>query len=267
MDYLYAIIFGVVQGVTEFLPISSSGHLVILHEILPFEITNEMAFDVALHFASLLAVLFFFRRDVWRLLLGWLASLAGNHTQESRIAWLLLLGTIPAALAGFFLGDLIEFSLRNYKVVAFMLVVVAAFFVLMEAVGRKQKKYGELGWKAVLGIGLAQAIALVPGTSRSGITIIAGLGAGLKREQAVRFSFLLSIPIISGAIMTQIPGLHGLVGGGDMPYLIAAFLSAFLSAFLAIKYFLQYARSHSLYIFAYYRVLLALAVVLFFLYA
>lgn len=265
MDYLYALIFGVVQGVTEFLPISSSGHLVLLHRLLPFDIGSEMAFDVALHFASLLAVLYFFRSEAMQLLKAWLRSLLGEHSAESRIAWLILLATIPAGLAGIFLGDVIEKELRNYVTVSIMLVGVALLFFMSEAVSRMQLEYRELGWKGVLFIGLAQAVALVPGTSRSGITIVAGLGAGLKRQEALKFSFLLSIPIILGAIITQIPDLLEFQAPGRTGLLTVAFLAAFFSALLAIKYFLQYSRNHSLNLFGAYRILLAIGVVLYFL--
>jgi len=265
MDYLYAIIFGVFQGVTEFLPISSSGHLVLLHELLPFNVGNEMAFDVVLHLASLLAVLYFFRRDVWSLFGAWVKSLFGRHSREGRTAWFILLATLPAALAGVMWGEFIENHLRNYAVVAVMLVVVGILFFVLERAGRKIASYESLGWKGALFIGLAQAVALIPGTSRSGITIIAGLGAGLKRQDALKFSFLLSIPIILGAVLVQIPDMSGFFKVGNYGLLSASFLAAFISAFLAIKYFLRFARNHSLDIFGFYRIILALAVVLYFL--
>jgi len=264
MDYLYAIIFGVVQGITEFLPISSSGHLVLLHELLPFTVPNEMAFDVALHLASLLAVVYVFRLEAVRLAKAWCLSLGGKSTQEGRLAWLILLATVPAGLAGVFLGDRVEAVFRNHITVSVMLVVVALVFLIAEAVARQDRSYQSLGWKGAFFVGLAQAVALIPGTSRSGITIAAGLGIGLKREQALRFSFLMSIPVILGAIITQLPELSGFGMIAGYPVLVIAFLCAFLSALLAIKYFLRFARGHGLGVFAAYRILLALAVVLYF---
>lgn len=265
MDYINAIIFGIIQGITEFLPISSSGHLVILHKFLNLPIKNELAFDVVLHSATLLAVIWFFRNDVLKLLKSWLKSFSGYRDEFSRISWLIILATIPAALAGWFFEELIESVLRSPSVVAVMLIVVGVFFIIIEQVSRKTDELKNLNWSKSLIIGVAQAIALIPGTSRSGITIIAGLAAGLKRQAAIRFSFILSIPIIFGASITKVPQIFKAgLAGDELIILIIAFIASFVSGILVIKYFLQFAKNHSLNIFAVYRFVLAVVIIILF---
>ncbi|MBT4277641.1 undecaprenyl-diphosphate phosphatase [Candidatus Falkowbacteria bacterium] len=252
MDYFNAIIFGVVQGITEFVPISSSGHLVILHRIIDLPIQNELAFDVILHFASLLAVILFFKKEILGLI---------NNT---KFLLLILLSTIPAGLIGFFLKDFIESSLRSPLVIAFTLFFGGVLFLIFEKIGKKTYNTDKLNWKNVLVVGFAQALALVPGTSRSGITITAGLGIGLKRETAVRFSFLMSIPIILGASLVKIPELEfNSLQKQEIYILLIAFAFSFLSAFLAIKYFIKFTKNHSLNIFAMYRFILAFIILIF----
>lgn len=272
--YLNAIIFGVVQGITEFLPVSSSGHLVILHKFISLPVKNDLAFDVVLHFATLLAVVWFFRADIAKLFIGFFQSFkrfskrgsvssADADSLYGKLSWFLLLATVPAALAGVFLEDLIEYVFRSPVVVAVMLVAVGALFIIFEKISRKTDKLADLNWKTSLFIGLAQALALIPGTSRSGITIIAGLGAGLKREAAIRFSFLLSIPVIFGASVMKIPPMFNTrIADNEISVLAIAFIASFITGLLAIKYFLRFARSHSLNVFAYYRFALAVLIII-----
>lgn len=259
MQYVNVIIYGIVQGITEFLPISSSGHLVILHKTLPLDFINEISFDVFLHLASLSAVVYFFRKDIWRIFKGWIGSFSGEKNNEARLAWLIIIATIPAALAGYFLEDLIENKLRSLNVVILMLVLLALLFIFFEKKSFSQKKFKNISIKDSLIIGLAQVLALIPGTSRSGITIIAGMGRGLKREEAIRFSFLISIPIIFGAFLFKASAIFNNFNfQNDFLLLILAFLSTFFSAFLAIKYLLRFSEKHTLIPFAYYRIILAL---------
>ncbi len=279
MDYFNAIIFGIIQGITEFLPVSSSGHLVVLHKFISLPVKSELAFDVTLHFATLLAVVWFFRADIIKLFAGLVYSVKKifkkdyNYPSETdsfygKLSWLLILATIPAALAGVLLENLIENALRSPAVVALMLIAVGVLFIIFEKISKKTDKLNNLTWKNALIIGLAQVFALIPGTSRSGITIIAGLGAGLKREAAVRFSFLLSIPIIFGASIIKIPqifntrGGESFIAGNEMAILAIAFIASFITGLLAIKYFLRFARSHSLNVFAYYRFALAVLIII-----
>src|SRR3989339_220187 len=205
--YLKSIIFGVVQGITEFLPVSSSAHLALLHKIFLLPIENELAFDVALHFATLIAVVFYF----------------------------------------------IENRFRGILTIAVMLVLIGILFILSEKFSAKLVTYKNLNWFNAFLIGCAQAIALIPGTSRSGITIIAGLFSGLQREKAVRFSFLLSIPIIFGAFIKKIPQIAGVdLSGNEMRVIIFAGLSAFFAAFYAISYFIKFTKNKGLQIFFHY---------------
>lgn len=267
MIYINAIIFGIIQGLTEFLPVSSSGHLVVLHRLIDLPVSDALTFDVALHLSTLLAVTWFFRDDIVKLFISWIKSLGGRNDEYSRLAWFILLATVPAVLTGFFFEDLIESTLRSPLVVIFTLIFVGVLLIIFERVSRKKDESIELSWQKSLVIGIAQAFSLIPGVSRSGITIIAGLGAGLKREAAIRLSFLLSVPIILGASIKKIPQSFGTFSfGQESLVLLVAFLSSFFVGILAIKYFLKFARVYRLDVFAYYRFALAIliAVLLFY---
>ncbi len=262
MDYINAIIFGIIQGITEFLPISSSGHLVILHKFINLPIKNELAFDVVLHLATLLAVVWFFRNDVYNLLRSWFKSFTGHRDEFSKLSWLIILATIPAGLAGWYFEETVEYIFRSLKVVVVMLIIGGVLLLIVEKISRKIDDLKNLSWAKALIIGLAQTIALIPGTSRSGITIIAGLATGLKRQAAVRFSFLMSVPIIFGASIRKAPQVFGAdLANSELIVLIIAFIFSFISGFLAIKYFLRFAQNHSLNIFAVYRFALAAVII------
>ncbi|MEA1962963.1 MAG: undecaprenyl-diphosphatase UppP [Patescibacteria group bacterium] len=266
IDYVIAILFGLIQGVTEFLPVSSSGHLLLTHKFLSLPIDNELAFDVVLHFATFLAVFLYFLKDIIKILKSWLKSFSGKIDESACVGWQIILATIPAATAGYFLEDIIENKLRSVFVVVIMLFIVALLFVIFEKIKNKQKEISDISWKKALIIGFAQSLALIPGTSRSGITIIAGLGVGLKREAAVRFSFLLSLPIILGASIKKIPQLFNAgLDNYEFLILLAAFCASFISGWLTIKYFLRFVKKHSLISFALYRIILAIIVLLLFL--
>jgi undecaprenyl-diphosphatase len=257
INNLNAILFGLIQGITEFLPISSSGHLLILHRFLLLPVKNELAFDVALHFSTFLATVLFFKKDIWELMKSWVMTLSGQISETGKISWLIMLATVPAALAGYFFNNLIETSFRSPLIVVIMLIVVGILFIILEKISKKTENLNSLTWRKALFIGLAQAIALIPGTSRSGITIIAGLASGLKREAAVRFSFLLLAPITLGAAIKEAPQSFLNLTSNDWIFLIIAFLAAFISALLAIRFFLLFAKNNKLNIFAYYRFALA----------
>jgi len=262
MDYINAIIFGIVQGITEFLPISSSGHLVILHNLIGLPVVNVLAFDVALHLATLLAVVWFFKNDVYNLLKSWFKSFTGHRDEFSKLSWLIILATVPASLVGWFFEDMVEDVFRSIEVVVAMLIIGGVLLLITEKVSCKTDELKNLNWAKALIIGIAQAIALIPGTSRSGITIIAGLGVKLNRQAAIRFSFLLSIPIIFGASMRKVPQVFGAsLAGNELAVLIIAFIASFISGFLAIKYFLRFAQKHGLNVFAVYRFALAAVII------
>ncbi len=195
MDTLQIAILALVQGLTEFLPISSSGHLILPSQILGWS-DQGLAFDVAVHVGSLIAVVGYFRNDLVELTKAWFASLAGNKSPEGSLAWFVIMATIPAGLAGLLFDDFIETHLRSILVIAATTIIFGVLLGLADKKGSRSIPMAQMGVKRALYIGLAQALALIPGTSRSGITMTAGLALGLERQAAARFSFLLSIPII-----------------------------------------------------------------------
>lgn len=263
IEFFQAIFLGVVQGLTEFLPVSSSGHLILAKEL--FGINAEtfgLAFDVSLHFGTFFAVLIFFWRDILRLFSAFFKNIKKPFSnQDSKLASLFLIGTIPAGLIGLLLESRMEELFRSAYVVVFMLVFGGVAFLLVEKFVKHTKELTDIGIKEALLIGLGQALALIPGTSRSGATITVGLILGLKREAATRFSFLLSSPIILVAGLKEVPKIikegNGTVG---LEVYFAGFLTAFVAGYLAIKFLISYLSKHPLNVFAYYRFLLAFAV-------
>ncbi len=196
MDWLQATLLALLQGVTEFLPISSSAHLILLPALTGWS-DQGLAFDVAVHVGSLTAVVAYFRRELAGMTRDWLASLRRREAVgESRLAWAVLWGTVPVGLAGLLLKDVVEAQLRGPLVIAAATIVFALALWGADAGHRGRRDEHALRWRDVAVIGLAQAVALIPGTSRSGITMTAGLLVGLSREAAARFSFLLAIPVI-----------------------------------------------------------------------
>jgi undecaprenyl-diphosphatase len=265
MDTLIqALVMGIVQGLTEFLPISSSGHLIVVPALLgwtnPF--IDSLAFTVMLHLGTLIALLIYFRWDWLRLVPAGLAairdrSLAGDP--DRRLAWLIAVSTIPAVFAGLFLNDSIETVFREPRLVAVTLVVGAAILWLAERWGSQRLGIREITFPAAIAIGVAQAAALVPGISRSGISISAGLFAGLRREPAARFSFLMATPITAGAGAWEARKLLAGETGVtlDLAPLLVGMLAASISGALAIAVLLRFLRSNPTTVFVVYRVALA----------
>lgn len=199
MDPLHAILLAIVQGLSEFLPISSSGHLVLTPYFFGWR-DQGLAFDVAVHVGTLLAVVAYFRRELVAMSKAWLGSLTGyGMTSDARLAWCVIVGTIPVGLVGLFAGSTIEEKLRNPVAVATMLSVFGALMWLADRCGRHERDEHSLGWRDAVLIGCAQALALMPGTSRSGVTMTMARALGLTREAAARFSFLLAVPGIAMA--------------------------------------------------------------------
>jgi undecaprenyl-diphosphatase len=264
-EFLEAILLGVVQGLTEFLPISSSGHLLLAQYFLGVDQDRfGLHFDVALHLGTLLAVIAYFWRDLLGMARAFVRSISRGRDPtdpDERLAYLILASTIPAVVIGFFLEGFFETVVRSPWVVVFNLVLVGILFIVAEAVGSKSRQADKLSFAEAVGIGFAQAAALVPGVSRSGATITLGLFLGLEREEAARFSFLMSVPIIAGAGSLQ---LAEAVSEGMDPSEAAMFGAGFLSSavvgYLAIKFFLSFVAHHSLRAFAYYRFALAAVV-------
>ncbi|MDH3527087.1 MAG: undecaprenyl-diphosphate phosphatase [Gammaproteobacteria bacterium] len=256
MDNLQAIILALLQGLTEFLPISSSAHLILMPTLFGWE-DQGLAFDVAVHVGTLLAVVAYFRHDLVRLLGAWLGSLTGKGiTTEARLAWLVLLGTLPVVLGGLLLHDLIETSLRSPLVIAVTTIVFALLLGWADRYSRHLRDEYTLGLKEVLIIGMAQALALVPGTSRSGITMTAGLALGLTRSAAARFSFLLSIPVIALAGGYEARKLLQLSEPVAWDALLLGTAVAGISAFLCIHFFLRLIERIGMLPFVIYRLLL-----------
>jgi undecaprenyl-diphosphatase len=266
LEILQAIVLGVVQGLTEFLPVSSSGHLLLGQYFLGLDQDRfGLPFDVALHLGTLVAVVIYFWRDLLRMAGAFVRSLSPGGRDladpDQRLAYLILASTIPAALIGFFLEGFFEEAVRSPWVVVFNLVLVGVLFIVGEAVGSRTRRADKLRFVEALGIGLAQATALVPGVSRSGATITLGLFLGLRREEAARFSFLMSVPIIAGAGSLQLA--EAAAEGMDRSQaaiFVAGFVSSALVGYLAIRFFLRFVVHHSLRAFAYYRFGLAAVV-------
>jgi undecaprenyl-diphosphatase len=266
MDYFISLILGIIQGITEFLPVSSSGHLIVFRDILNFEFSDSLSFDIALHFGTLIAIIIFFSKDVARLIKAWFSSFKDlkKMNTDQKLAWLIILGTIPAALAGAFLSEMIDNYIRNTLVVIITLIAGGILFLIVEKVYKAKLEMKELNWKSVLTIGIAQAIALIPGVSRSGITIITGMGFKLQRTEAARFSFLLGIPAILGAAIWQAVKLdYSALTGSDWIIFAIGIVSSAIVGFLAIKFLLAILKKYSMRPFAYYRFVLAIVLIIY----
>jgi undecaprenyl-diphosphatase len=263
-----AIVLGLVQGLTEFLPVSSSGHLIVIPALLgwrdPF--IESLAFSVMLHVATLLALLIYFRTDWLRLIPAGLAAVRDRSFRgdpDRKLAWLLATSTVPAVIAGVLLNDVIETAFREPRLVAVTLVAGAVVLWLTDRLGSKTREISSLTFPVAFGIGAAQALALIPGVSRSGMSISAGLFAGLDREAAARFSFLMATPIIAGAGLWELRKIVSGEAGVALPLvpLAAGMIAALLAGLAAIAVLLRYLRTHGIGIFVAYRVAFAALIV------
>lgn len=239
MSLLEIILLSLLQGLTEFLPISSSAHLILPAQLLGWH-EQGLAFDIAVHLGSLLAVVLYFRLEVMNLFVSWWRSLFyKEHTKESNLAWMIILATIPAVIMGLLLGGIIDSVLRSIQVIAFTTVVFGLLLWYADVKGAKSREEYSLTFKQALIIGLAQAVALIPGTSRSGITMTAGLLLGLTQTAAARFSFLLSIPVISLAAVYMSAKLVMTPEVVDWSALGLGVIFSFMAAYLCIHFFLK----------------------------
>jgi undecaprenyl-diphosphatase len=265
MDLIQIIALAFLQGLTEFLPISSSAHLILLPQMVSGWQDQGLAFDVAVHVGTLSAVVLYFQKELKPMARDWFSSLTTlEQTTNSRLAWAVLFGTIPVGLVGLIFKDFIELYLRSPLVIAGATVFFGLLLWWADARGNRCRDEYALTWKDVVIIGFAQALALIPGTSRSGATMTAGLFLGLTREGAARFSFLLSIPVItlSGLLVTK-----DLIEQDAPVDWIALFLGAALAgftAYLCIHYFLKLLDKIGMLPFVVYR--LILGVILFYFY-
>jgi undecaprenyl-diphosphatase len=235
MVYFLAVLLGLIQALTEFLPISSSAHLILARGVLDFGFADGLTFDVGLHVGTLIAVIVYFHRDIAGLIKGFLSTFKGfdfKNNSDQRLAWYILFASIPAAFFGFFFESQIEDYFRNPNVIVFTLVIGGILFLVAERLTRQQKDITGLTFGGAMLVGLAQACALIPGVSRSGITIIAGMTQRLERAEAARFSFLLGTPALAGAGLKK--GLDMTsqnINGQEYAVLFVGLVTAALSGF------------------------------------
>jgi undecaprenyl-diphosphatase len=273
VDFLEAAILGLLQGLTEFLPISSSAHLKIFGELVGWGDPGA-TFTAITQLGTELAVLIYFRRDIFRIIGAWLRSFGatgGSHSAgvqkgdpDVRMGWIVIIGTIPIVLAGFFLQDIIRTSLRSLWIVAIVLIVFGILLGLADQLGRRVKTQADLGYRDGLLIGLAQMLALVPGVSRSGASTSAGLALGYDRPSAARFSFLLAVPAVFGsglyetytALTCEVGVDEGCGAGYGLPETVLATVIAFAVGLTVIAFLMRYISTRSFLPFVIYRIVL-----------
>ena len=260
MNIIQGIIIGIVQGLTEFLPVSSSAHLVFIQNILGVE--SSLAFDVFLHLGTLIAVLWFFRADIYKMLVSWWYSIQDilqgrfkegfNEDPYKRLAWYVILATIPVGIVGVLFEDSVDALFAGALYVpAFFLFVTGTILYLSQRMPSGEINYDTITKKEALFMGLGQACAILPGLSRSGTTIAAGLTIGLEKEFAAKFSFILSIPAIFGAFVFQLKDIGSAMGVSFLPVFLG-FIASIIAGYLAIRWMLDLIQNKSLDIFAYY---------------
>lgn len=265
MNWPQALILGLVQGLTEFLPISSSAHLRISSELL-FNADAGASFTAVTQLGTEAAVLIYFAKDIWRLVRTWFQGLVdagARRTVEYRIAWLVILGSLPIGVLGYVFRDDVRTSARNLWLISTVLVVFALVLAAAERWGAQRRQVNQLSLRDGIIMGGAQALALIPGVSRSGATISAGLSLGLSREAATRYSFLLAIPAVVASGVFSVPDVLDRGGSGlqpSVPQMVVATLVAFIVGYASIAWLLRWVAHHSVYVFAGYRVLLGVAV-------
>lgn len=261
MTILNAFILGALQGVTEFLPISSSGHLVLGEVFLGLNVADLKSFDVAVHVATLLAILVYFWKDVLSLIKAFLGLFVGGEKNEyTSLVWFIIIGTIPAVIVGLTLEEYIDSAFRNVTAVGMFMILIGVLFLFGETVNKRIKK-AKLGYTNTFIIGLAQAVAIIPGISRSGSTIVTGLLQGVDRSEAARFSFLLGIPAMLGAgILTGVKVFEA--GTIDVPIasLVTGFIASFLFGMISIWGLMTFLKKHTLLVFSVYLIVVGLVV-------
>lgn len=261
------LVLGLVQGLTEFLPISSSAHLRIVSELM-FDEDAGASFTAVTQLGTEAAVLIYFAKDIWRLVRTWFRGLvdAGvRHTDDYRIAWLVIIGSLPIGVLGFVFRDQIRTSARNLWLVGTVLIVFALLLAAAERWGPKRRQVAQLTVRDGVLMGGAQALALIPGVSRSGATITAGLTLGLTREAATRYSFLLAIPAVVASGVFSIPDVLDRGGAGLQPtvlQMVVATLLAFFVGYVSIAWLLRWVAHHTVYLFVGYRIALGTFVLL-----
>jgi undecaprenyl-diphosphatase len=265
MPLYQVLIYAIIQGITEFLPVSSSAHLEILPRLMHWT-DPGLEFDIALHVGTLIAVLGYFFKD-WIQIVGQGFGISIGSDEELKrnrmLLWLLAVGSIPIGIAGVIFKEKAEGEWRNLLLIGIMLVVIGLVMWVAERVGQHNREISGIGWLDAIIIGIAQALAVVPGTSRSGITIAAGLFRNLDRQACARFSFLLSTPAITGAALLPVLKMRkagGLPADMRIPFFVGAVVSGIVGA-VVIGMFLRYLKGRSLYPFIYYRIVFGIIVI------
>lgn len=262
MDLLRALFLGLIQGLTEFLPISSSAHLRIIPELLGWEDPGA-AFTAVIQIGTELAVLIYFRADIWRIASAWLRSLVRAELRGKRDAlmgWYIIMGSLPVVLVGIALKDVIETDFRNLWIIGCTLIGLGVVLGVAERVGRKTRPISQLGWRSAVLMGLAQALSVIPGVSRSGATISMGLFLGYEREAATRFAFLLAIPAVVGAGIFELPTALSDDNAFNGLQTLAATVVSFVVGYATIAWLLRYVSTRSYAPFVIYRILLGAGV-------
>jgi len=266
MSWWQVVVLAVVQGLTEFLPVSSSGHLAIVSRLF-FADDAGASFTAVSQLGTELAVLVYFARDIWRIGKAWFNGLlvTAHRNADYRMGWYVIIGTVPICILGLLFKDEIRTGVRNLWVIATALVVFSAVIALAERLGRQARHADQLNWRDAIVVGVAQTLALVPGISRSGATISAGLFLGLDRELAARFGFLLAIPAVFASGLFSLPDafhpvLEGMSATG--PQLLVATVIAFVVGLAAVAWLLRFLVHHSMYWFVGYRVAAGAAVLI-----
>jgi undecaprenyl-diphosphatase len=264
MSWLQVVVLSVIQGLTEFLPVSSSGHLAIASRIF-FDDDAGASFTAVSQLGTEAAVLLYFARDIGRIVKAWFAGLfsAARRSSDYWLGWWVIIGTLPIGAVGLVFKDQIRSGARNLWLVATAMIVFSAVIAAAEYYGRQARKVEQLTWRDSIIVGFAQCLALVPGVSRSGATISAGLFLGMDRELAARFGFLLAIPAVFASGLFSLPDAFAPVSEGMSatgPQLLVSVLIAFVVGFAAVAWFLRFLVRHSMYWFVGYRVVLGAVV-------
>lgn len=266
MQLFEVFILGVVQGIAEFLPISSSAHLIIFRDVFGIGAgmakNLEMSFDIALHLGTLLAIICFFFKDFWTMFIKGITK--GVKDKEGKMMWYIIAATIPAAVAGVLFEDVIEDALRNnFVLIAFALALMGIIIYLVDKNSKQKKNLEQMNIKDALLIGCSQVFALIPGFSRSGTTIACARGLKMNREDAAKFSFYLSAPVVLGAVVLQIIKKETLKAiAANLSMFIVGVGTSFVIGLLCIQFLLKYLKKHDFKVFMYYRVLMAAIVLI-----
>lgn len=272
MNFIESIFLGIIQGLTEFLPISSTGHLTVAGKLMGLISTDDpgkwTAFIAVIQLGTMLAVLVYFRKDLWKIFNSFLSDNILSpkrfveQERESKLGWYIIIGSIPVVIIGLGFKDIIEGSLtKNLYVISASLISLGVILALAEIAGKFNKEIKDMRWYSAFIIGIAQSLALIPGSSRSGTTITAGLFLGFKRETAARFSFLLSVPAVLGSGLLEFYQALDYIDMDGFFTLILSTVSAAISGYLTIAFLLNYLKSHSTYVFVIYRIILGLIII------